>query len=187
MLKNEDLAASSLRPQGFTIVELLIVIVVIAILASISIVAYQGIQSRANDSVVENDLHNIAKTLELIKGDLGRYPGYVWQVDEFTNSNTFKFSKSAYDRSVNNAMYCVNTEDDIYALGVRSKSGSSYMLVNGIVTKGLFTTADSVCIAAGAISWGASTVPHNSVHGFHPTGSPTVYVDGWNRAWAWTN
>lgn len=36
--------------SGFTIVELLIVIVVIAILATISIVAYNGIQQRANNT-----------------------------------------------------------------------------------------------------------------------------------------
>ena len=38
--------------QGFTIVELLIVIVVIAILAAITIVAYTGIQNRAYDTAV---------------------------------------------------------------------------------------------------------------------------------------
>lgn len=37
--------------SGFTIVELLIVIVVIAILATISVVAYSGIQQRANNTV----------------------------------------------------------------------------------------------------------------------------------------
>lgn len=42
--------------HGFTIVELLIVIVVISILAAISIVAYNGVQNKAADSVVKSDL-----------------------------------------------------------------------------------------------------------------------------------
>ena len=44
------------RYTGFTIVELLIVIVVIAILAAITIVAYTGIQDRAKESNVQSDL-----------------------------------------------------------------------------------------------------------------------------------
>lgn len=38
------------RKSGFTIVELLIVVVVIAILASITIVSYSGIRQRAEES-----------------------------------------------------------------------------------------------------------------------------------------
>lgn len=48
---------------GFTIVELLITIVVIAILASISIVAYNGIQARAKDARRAQDMANIKKAL----------------------------------------------------------------------------------------------------------------------------
>lgn len=50
---------------GFTIVELLIVIVVIAILATISIVAYNGIQARANDSKVKSGVVQLEKALRL--------------------------------------------------------------------------------------------------------------------------
>lgn len=60
--------------SGFTIVELLIVIVVIAILASISIVAYSGIQARARDSQRRNDVSEIVKALELYYADNGQYP-----------------------------------------------------------------------------------------------------------------
>ena len=51
--------------HGFTLVELLIVIVVIAILASISIVAYNGIQNRAKNVATQSDLRQIEGFLEL--------------------------------------------------------------------------------------------------------------------------
>jgi len=41
---------------GFTIVELLIVVIVIAILAAITIVAYNGIRDRASDSAAKTEL-----------------------------------------------------------------------------------------------------------------------------------
>jgi len=53
------------KNRGFTIVELLVVIVVIAILAAITIVAYNGIQVRARDNVRKQDLAQISKALKL--------------------------------------------------------------------------------------------------------------------------
>ena len=60
--------------SGFTIVELLIVIVVIAILAAISVVAYTGIQQRARNSIRAQDVATIQKGLELFRAENGRYP-----------------------------------------------------------------------------------------------------------------
>lgn len=57
--------------NGFTIVELLIVIVVIAILAAISVVAYTGVQARARDSIRKSDLAEIKKALTLYYTDEG--------------------------------------------------------------------------------------------------------------------
>lgn len=58
---------------GFTIVELLIVIVIIAILAAITIVAYNGIQQRARDSARKQDLATLAKAIKLYQVDVGNY------------------------------------------------------------------------------------------------------------------
>ena len=60
--------------DGFTIVELLIVIVVIAILAAITIVAYNGIQSRARDSERLSEMQHIEKAIALYFIDNGGYP-----------------------------------------------------------------------------------------------------------------
>lgn len=64
----------STKQAGFTIVELLIVIVVIGILAAITIVAYNGIQGRARDAKRHTDLAAIQQGLELYYIDNGGYP-----------------------------------------------------------------------------------------------------------------
>lgn len=78
--------------KGFTIVELLIVIVVIAILAAISIVAYNGIQSRARDNTRLSDIKAIQKALELYKVDNGTYP----QTDITDYSGTCGYGADGY-------------------------------------------------------------------------------------------
>jgi len=62
------------KQTGFTIVELLIVIVVIAILAAITVVAYNGIQNRAKNNARYSEIKAWAKHFELYKAQEGTYP-----------------------------------------------------------------------------------------------------------------
>jgi len=55
------------RASGFTIVELLIVVVVIAILAAITIVSYNGITSQAKEAARKSDLATWKKKSEIYK------------------------------------------------------------------------------------------------------------------------
>lgn len=62
------------QSSGFTIVELLIVIVIIAILAAITVAVYNGVQARAVKTALQSDLRNAATKVALSKAEKGSYP-----------------------------------------------------------------------------------------------------------------
>lgn len=62
------------RENGFTIVELLVVIVIIGILASITMVSYAGITDKAAAATLQADLKNASTQLEIDKATSGTYP-----------------------------------------------------------------------------------------------------------------
>lgn len=69
-----DIKLTNSAKSGFTIVELLIVVVVIAILAAITIVSYNGITTKANASASKAVAATWQKKIELYQADKGRYP-----------------------------------------------------------------------------------------------------------------
>ncbi|MDB5187111.1 MAG: putative Fimbral protein [Candidatus Saccharibacteria bacterium] len=66
------------KQTGFTIVELLIVIVVIGILAAITIVAFNGIQARANDTRMKSIASQLEKALYMWNADTNVLPKGGW-------------------------------------------------------------------------------------------------------------
>lgn len=60
--------------RGFTIVELLIVIVVIGILAAITVVAYAGVMQQARNSDRLADIDAINKAIQMYEVNIGSYP-----------------------------------------------------------------------------------------------------------------
>ncbi len=60
--------------RGFTIVELLIVIIVIAILATLVITAYNGVQAKARDVKRQSNASEVQKAAESYNADNGRLP-----------------------------------------------------------------------------------------------------------------
>ncbi len=92
------------RMSGFTIVELLIVIVVIGILAAITIVAYNGVQQRAVTASLTSDLGNAVKPLKLFQVDNGSYPTTIncAIADSGTNKCIKSSSGTTYQYVANN-------------------------------------------------------------------------------------
>jgi type II secretion system protein G len=64
----------SKRDQGFTIVELLIVIVVIGILAALVVTTFTGIQQKARNTERQTDIKAVHGQIEAYYAQNGRYP-----------------------------------------------------------------------------------------------------------------
>ncbi|MBL8159044.1 prepilin-type N-terminal cleavage/methylation domain-containing protein [Candidatus Saccharibacteria bacterium] len=91
--------------SGFTIVELLIVIVVIGILAVLAIGAFSRAQDQARAASVQSDLKASAKQLEKTNTETGAYPATAAGLPASPNT-TYQY---AYDSAANT--YCLTGEN----------------------------------------------------------------------------
>lgn len=88
----------SKNKHGFTIVELLIVVVVIAILAAITIVAYNGIQNRAKQSAAQSAVSQVSKKVLLYAVEhADAYP------DTLQDISVSDSAQASYQYNVNNS------------------------------------------------------------------------------------
>jgi len=71
------------KNRGFTLVELLVIIAVIGILATLAVIALQQARSRTRDSKRVADIKQIQTTLELFFNEQGRYP----TIDEWNSGS----------------------------------------------------------------------------------------------------
>jgi len=176
--------SSSNNWRGFTIVELLIVIVVIAILAAITIVAYNGIQARANDSSIQSDISNLIKKIKLYEAEFGTFPPSGYRSGDstiFPAIGTFKPTKSAYSQDVDNLFYCEGSKPGIgrtWAVAAQSKTGKVFYYRS---------EEGSVKVVSSGDAWGhCQTGWDTSVAPTHTAYSYGYF--GTTKTWyAWTN
>lgn len=134
------------KDRGFTIVELLIVIVVIGILAAITIVAFNGIQERARTTSVSSDLNNANKVIKLAEAS-GGSPVTALAVSQ--ESTKILTSKNLYK------VLTICTAPQGYAVTAELNSGDVYYSRNGAsVTKDNSVNAVDPCPGFG---WSTST------------------------------
>jgi prepilin-type N-terminal cleavage/methylation domain-containing protein len=136
-----------LTNHGFTIVELLVVIVVIGILAAITIVSYTGLSSKATVASLQSDLSSAKKQLGLYYVDHSAYPD---SIDNSTNcpvlsgvtdnkyclkpstGNTFTYAPTSASNSQSFSLFA-SKNGTIYSISNNSSPISAYA-TGGIVT-----------------------------------------------------
>lgn len=106
---------NQIKNIGFTIVELLVVIVIIGILAAITIVSYTGISQKATISSLQSDLTSSSQQLKLFQVDNSSYPNSITDCPTPSAGNMcLKVSNgNSYSYGVNNTSnpqtFCITT------------------------------------------------------------------------------
>lgn len=167
---------ASLFNRGFTIVELLIVIVVIGILAAITTAAYSGIRAKGYDATVKSDLAALAKKVELYRIDepAGKYP-YGNTAFEAIDIAISTYAYDTQDSISYNLLNCTHpsTPGINYALLAISKSGRKFYTSS---------VSNGVQEYTGGDAWGDISMCTSVLPGSTGNGAGYAKTGGW-RTW----
>lgn len=131
-VSHTNCSAATLRMHGFTIVELLVVIVVIGILATVTIVAYNGITARAVAVSLQSDLANASKMLAMYQVSYGNYPTSI-DASTYcpTPADTNYCLKASPDNSFVNYTANNGVIPQTYSLDILNTNGTKYYTNSG--------------------------------------------------------
>lgn len=152
--------------RAFTLVELLVVMAIISILATVIIGGFRSSQMRGRDSGRKSDLKQIATALELFFADYGKYPpasGTQIAACSYNPSNgtgtacawgtgTMSDGKTTYMRTVpadlvsaQNYVYRVSSTQNMFQLFARLENTQDKNCINGNCTNpGITVTCGGV-------------------------------------------
>ncbi|MEP7204911.1 MAG: prepilin-type N-terminal cleavage/methylation domain-containing protein [Candidatus Saccharibacteria bacterium] len=144
----------SSRRSGFTIVEMLVVIVVIAILAAVTIVSYNGAQQKALSASLISDLSSAATKLQLYQVDNSAYPTAINSCPTPTIGNICLVASPGTSLTYTAAN---NTNPQTYSLTATRANGVAFVVTNSSTPKAVVAAA--VPVSQSFTSSGSFTVP----------------------------
>lgn len=130
--------------RGFTLVELLVVIVVLAVLAAIVLPKFMNSGNRSKESALRSDLKLVRNAVSLFQADTGSYPNTLADLSEATVANVKVAGGTAVKTSDWHGPYLESVPTDPIsgnALGYDSTTGKVTSSATGTSLDGTTTYA----------------------------------------------
>lgn len=163
-------SAISRQRAGFTIVELLVVIVVIGILASITIVSYTGINQKAVVASLKLDMSNAANQLKIFNLEKGVFPTTISndcaaQPDTPTNkclrpSSGNEFDEDGYSSPSPHQTFTLRAKHDTIVFVITESSPPSEVAPLTVIAVASGTAQAGSVLAAGALTPSGATATY---------------------------
>lgn len=118
------------RLTGFTLVELIIAVAIVAIMASIAVPTYQSAMNKSRFNVAKRDILEIQVQMERYFTQRNRFPATL---DEITNKpdpwgNSYQYldmdGASVGQKRKDKSLHPLNTDYDLYSMGPDGKSST---------------------------------------------------------------
>ena len=148
----KNIKSNTQDQKGFTIVELLIVVVVIAILAAITIVSYNGITNRANASAAASTAASLQKKAELYAADgtTKLYPFGLADLTGATPSDTWYVASGSIKTAV--TVSAANGKDTVQYSPCGTGTPTAATVTGAIITYWTFASPTTKTITLGQTS-----------------------------------
>jgi len=124
------------KDKGFTLVELLIVVIILGVLSAIAIPSYMSLRTRAREAGTKAEMANIATALELYNADNEAYPATTFSaMATAVEAGGYMVDVPETDKFGNPYTYTVDASGS-YTLTSSNGSGTDIVFEDGQMTSG---------------------------------------------------
>jgi general secretion pathway protein G len=104
---------SRFHRRGFSLIELLVSVTIIAVLTTIAVVSYSSVNKRSRDVKRKSDIEQVRSALEMYRSDIGQYPAildtlapsYIPTIPKDPNDSSYFYSPTQTNGIYN--IYCI--------------------------------------------------------------------------------